>query len=102
MEKAKEAGLEKDVEAAVERVEKGVEDKVEDGVKVALWDIYGPHPSLALVKFWQGVVELCLEITVIVSVLPYQPPTTLSLLLYVYNNIIASLLAYRSCLLPCW
>ena len=62
--------MEKDVEAALESVEIGVEKKVEDGAKVALCDIYGPHPSCALVKFWQGVVELCLGVTVIVSVLP--------------------------------
>ena len=69
MEKAKEAGLEKELEAAAESVETDVKKKVEDGAKVALCDIYGPHPSCALVKFWQGVVELCLGLAVIVSVL---------------------------------
>ena len=70
MEKAKEAGLEKELEAAAESVETDVKNKVEDGVKVALCDIYGPHPSCALVKYWQGVVELCLGVAVIVSVQP--------------------------------
>ena len=68
-------GMEKKIEAVGEDFEKGVknleedvEERVEDGAKVALLDIYGPHPTLALVKFWQGVVELSARIAVIVSV----------------------------------
>lgn len=30
-------------------------------------DMYGPHPSLALVKFWQGIVELCIRVSIVVS-----------------------------------
>lgn len=30
-------------------------------------EIYGPHPSLALVKFWQGIAELCIRISIVVS-----------------------------------
>ena len=70
MEKAVEVGAEraeKSLEAAVSGVESDVREKVEGGAKTALWDIYGPHPSLALFKFWQGIVELCLAVTVIVS-----------------------------------
>ena len=52
---------------AANGLEKVVEEKVEDGAKVALWGIFGPHPSLALVRFWQGIVELCIAIVVIVS-----------------------------------
>ena len=44
-----------------------VEEKMVDAAKVALWEIYGPHPGLALLKFWQGVVELCIAIVVFVS-----------------------------------
>ena len=61
-----------DMEKALESAEKVVEEKVEDGAKAALLDIYGPHPGLALVKFWQGVVELCIRITIIVSFWSYQ------------------------------
>ena len=61
------ASAEKEAEAAVHSVEARVEEKVEDAEKVALWDVYGPHPSLALLTFWQGVVELCIGIAVIVS-----------------------------------
>ncbi|CAI8009246.1 hypothetical protein GBAR_LOCUS6244 [Geodia barretti] len=41
-----------------------VEEKMVDAAKVALWEIYGPHPGLALLKFWQGIVELCIAIVV--------------------------------------
>lgn len=61
------ASAEKEVEAAVHSFEDRAEEKVEDAEKVALLDVYGPHPSLALLTFWQGVVELCIGIAVIVS-----------------------------------
>ena len=48
-------------------VETAVEDKVEGGAKSALRQIFGPHPGLALLRFWQGIVELCLTIAVVVS-----------------------------------
>jgi hypothetical protein len=43
-------------------MENMVEEKVVDAAEVALWEIYGPHPGLALLKFWQGIVELCIAI----------------------------------------
>lgn len=57
--------MERAVEAGVDKRAKGGGEKDVE-VKGAK-DIYGPHPSLALVKFWQGIVELCIRISVIVS-----------------------------------
>ena len=59
--------MEKKIEAAADDLEGDIEKKAEDVAKVALIDIFGPHPTLALVKFWQGVVEVCIRIAIIVS-----------------------------------
>ena len=50
-----------------EAVTEFILDEVGDAAKETLINIYGPHPTLAFVKFWQGVVELCIRIAIIVS-----------------------------------
>jgi len=50
-----------------EAVTEFILDEVGDAAKETLINIYGPHPTLALVKFWQGVVEVCIRIAIIVS-----------------------------------
>lgn len=59
--------MEEKIEALTDDLEKDVEKKVEDAAKVALIDIFGPHPTLAIVKFWQGIVEVCIRTAIIVS-----------------------------------
>ena len=59
--------MEKAAEKAADEAAEKMQDKVEDGAKAMLWEIYGPHPGLALLRFWQGIVELCIAIAVIVS-----------------------------------
>lgn len=70
VEKAIEAGaetMEKSLKSTEDGIEDTIEERAEDGAKKALCDICGPHPGLALVRFWQGIVELFLAILVIVS-----------------------------------
>ena len=33
----------------------------------AAWKLYGPRPGIHIVRFWQGIVEIALRATVIVS-----------------------------------
>ena len=58
-----------DTEKKMEKLtEKMVVPEAEDETRATPWKRYGPHPGLALLKFWQGVVELCIAIVVFVSV----------------------------------
>lgn len=47
--------------------ERAASDGEKDVEMMSTKEIYGPHPSLALVKFWQGIVELCIRISIVVS-----------------------------------
>lgn len=51
----------------VEAITEYIVDEAKDTVKESLINIYGPHPTLAIVKFWQGVVEVCIRTAIIVS-----------------------------------
>ena len=55
------------IEAAIADLEKGLEEREKGAAKAAACNLYGPHPTLALVKFWQGTAEVCIRATIIVS-----------------------------------
>ena len=55
------------IEAAIADLEKGLEEREKGAARAAAGHLYGPHPTLALVKFWQGAVEICIRATIIVS-----------------------------------
>lgn len=46
---------------------KDLKSKIRDKAMDAAKMVMGPRPGLAIVKFWQGVVEIVLRILVIVS-----------------------------------
>ena len=55
-------------------MKKTVKKAVKKAVLGAVGEVLGPRPCLAIVSFWQGIVEIVLRVAVVVSVSCTPPP----------------------------